>query len=146
MTTQSIERIGQEVIQMLRAPDVQPLAELIDFPFSFMEDDHTFVLKTRQDLEELLGIYREAIREVSDYLISKPVVEPVGAMLYSVSFYVDVYFHNGNHMAQSRRVVLLGERGGKTKALGGMSLLECSTEWLAENRPEKLKRVQKWAS
>ena len=146
MTTGSIELLGQKVLQMIRSPDPRPLLEVMSFPFSFMEDDYTFVLKDKKDLLELHRIYADAVREVRDYIISKPSIEPIGGMLYSASFYVDVYFCNGVHLEQSKRVVLLGERDGKTKALAGMSLLECSTNWISENQPEKLELVQKWAS
>ena len=146
MTTRSFELLGQKVTQLIQSADPSPLMELAAFPFTFIEDDFTIVLRDHDDLLRLHHYYAPAVREVETYAISEPSVIPVAAMLYYASFTVNVAFRSGVRLDPSKRVVILGERGGATKALSGLSLLQCSTEWLRDNSPQSLEEVMAWGN
>ncbi len=146
MNTQSFEHLGSKVTEMIRAQDPRPLAELMSFPFTFIENEFTIVVNNPEELFNLHEAYAPAVRQVVTYAISDGSIQPVSSMLYVARFTVNVAFTSGVRLDPSKRVVMLGERDGETKALAGLALLECSTEWLKDNAPEKLEEVRSWAS
>lgn len=146
MTTGSFEHLGKQVMSLLQADDLTPLTELVSYPFTFIENDFTIVLADTDDLMRLHDAYKPALAEVAAYAISDTSVVPISSMLYLANFTVNVVFNNGQSLDPSKRVVLLGERPSGTKALAGMSLLECSSEWMKEHAPDKFEEVRAWAN
>lgn len=146
MTDGSFQTLGERITGMIRSPDPRPLLDFISFPFSFIENDFTLFIKDEKDLFELHDILAPAVRQVSSYDISDSSVIPIGSALYLANFSVEVGFINGHRQDRAKRVVILAERDGETKAISGMSLIQCSTAWLAEQDPDAFEKVQKWAS
>lgn len=146
MTASSFDKLGGQITAMICAEDPEPLARFLAFPFTFVEDDITLVLKDEENLRQLHKLIAPAVRNVDAYAISDTEMKPVGSLLYLASFTVQVSLKDGHRLDPSKRVVILGERDGKTKAISGMSLLECTFQWMAENDPGMLQEVQQWES
>lgn len=146
MTAGSFDILSKKLSEMIKSEDPSGILEYMAFPFTLVEDDFTLVLRTPDDLREIYNIFHPTMGGVEYYNITDANVQPFGGMLYIATYRVSVAFGNGHTRDPAKRAIVLGDRDGKTKAISAIAFLEFSTQWLAENDPDKLEEVKKWAS